>query len=124
MPGRARAIFDKFAFFLPPNNKNIGYPIAGPDNELGRVTGATTGSGTDRCPALGCTTCWWTKRAFTTRFRSRLRRSAQDLIDELRQRATEFLPPPFSDILAGINRPSSRRSTTTSRRRWCTAASR
>src|SRR5258708_16840687 len=28
------AVFDKFAFFLPPHNKNIGYPIAGPDNDL------------------------------------------------------------------------------------------
>lgn len=28
------AIFDKFAFFLPPHNKNIGYPIAGPNNDL------------------------------------------------------------------------------------------
>jgi 2-polyprenyl-6-methoxyphenol hydroxylase-like FAD-dependent oxidoreductase len=28
------AVFDKFAFFLPPCNKNIGYPIAGPDNDL------------------------------------------------------------------------------------------
>jgi 2-polyprenyl-6-methoxyphenol hydroxylase-like FAD-dependent oxidoreductase len=28
------AVFDKFAFFLPPYNKNIGYPIAGPDNDL------------------------------------------------------------------------------------------
>jgi 2-polyprenyl-6-methoxyphenol hydroxylase-like FAD-dependent oxidoreductase len=28
------AIFDKFAFFLPPNNKNIGYPIAGQNNDL------------------------------------------------------------------------------------------
>ena len=29
-----RAIFDKLAFYLPPHNKVIGYPIAGPDNDL------------------------------------------------------------------------------------------
>src|SRR5260370_4599461 len=28
------AVFNKFAFFLPPHNKNIGYPIAGPNNDL------------------------------------------------------------------------------------------
>jgi hypothetical protein len=29
-----RVIFDKLAFYLPPHNKVIGYPIAGPDNDL------------------------------------------------------------------------------------------
>ncbi|GAB7544525.1 FAD binding domain-containing protein [Cupriavidus sp. 8B] len=33
-PEAHAALFDKFAFFLPPNNKNIGYPIAGPNNDL------------------------------------------------------------------------------------------
>ena len=28
------AIFEKFAFFLPPHNEVIGYPIAGPNNDL------------------------------------------------------------------------------------------
>ena len=69
------AIFDKFAFFLPLYNKNIGYPIAGPDNDCGPVIVAGTGSGI--APSIGprWTICWSTRTGCATPYRYPRRRS-------------------------------------------------
>jgi 2-polyprenyl-6-methoxyphenol hydroxylase-like FAD-dependent oxidoreductase len=100
-----RAIFDKLAFYLPPHNKVIGYPIAGPDNDLR--------AGHRRFNWV------WYRRLPGSQLPDMLRdedgvqydlaipppKVRQDLIDGLRRDADEFLPRPFSDILASIMRP-------------------
>ena len=100
-----RAVFDKLAFYLPPHNKVIGYPIAGPDNDLR--------------PGYRRFNWVWYRQLPASRLHDMLRgddgvhyevsipppQVRQDLIDELRQAATEFLPRAFSDILACIKRP-------------------
>jgi 2-polyprenyl-6-methoxyphenol hydroxylase-like FAD-dependent oxidoreductase len=100
-----RAIFDKLAFYLPPHNKVIGYPIAGPDNDLR--------------PGHRRFNWVWYRPLPAARLQDMLRgedgvqyevsipppQVRQDLIDELRQAAMEFLPRTFSDILACIKRP-------------------
>jgi 2-polyprenyl-6-methoxyphenol hydroxylase-like FAD-dependent oxidoreductase len=100
-----RAIFDKLAFYLPPHNKVIGYPIAGPDNDLR--------------PGHRRFNWVWYRPLPASRLQEMLRgedgvqyevsipppQVRQDLIDALRQAATEFLPRAFSDILACIKRP-------------------
>lgn len=100
-----RTVFDKLAFYLPPHNKVIGYPIAGPDNDLR--------------PGYRRFNWVWYRQLPASRLHDMLRgddgvhyevsipppQVRQDLIDELRQAATEFLPRAFSDILACIKRP-------------------
>jgi 2-polyprenyl-6-methoxyphenol hydroxylase-like FAD-dependent oxidoreductase len=99
------AIFDKFAFFLPPNNKNIGYPIAGPNNDL----------------RLGHRRFnWvWYRAADQSELDDMLvdqegvrhalsippPRVRADLITRLKDDARHFLPPPMRDILACIAKP-------------------
>jgi 2-polyprenyl-6-methoxyphenol hydroxylase-like FAD-dependent oxidoreductase len=58
IPREAReAVFEKFAFFLPPHNKNTVYPIAGPDNDLRPGHRRCNRSGIGRSPTPISTTC-------------------------------------------------------------------
>jgi 2-polyprenyl-6-methoxyphenol hydroxylase-like FAD-dependent oxidoreductase len=106
MPATAhRAIFDKLAFYLPPHNKVIGYPIAGPDNDLR--------------PEHRRFNWVWYRPLSTSRLPEMLRgedgvqyeisippkQVRHELIARLRHAAADFLPRPFSDILACIKRP-------------------
>ena len=100
-----RAIFDKLAFYLPPHNKVIGYPIAGPDNDL-RV-------GHRRFNWV------WYRPLPGTLLPDMLRdkegiqydlsipppQVRQELIDELRRAGAAFLPSAFNDVLTSIKRP-------------------
>lgn len=100
-----RAVFDKLAFYLPPHNKVIGYPIAGPDNDLR--------AGHRRFNWV------WYRPAPSSQLHDMLRdedgvqydvsipppKVRQELIDELRRAGDAFLPPAFNDILASIERP-------------------
>jgi len=104
-PEVRNAIFDKFAFFLPPCNEVIGYPIAGPGNNLE--------VGERRFNWV------WYRRADPDQLRSMLvgedgvrydvsippPRIRSDLIDSLKADAKDFLPWPFYDSLLGIERP-------------------
>ena len=47
-PAIHRELFDYMTFCLPPGEQFLGYPVAGPDNDLRPVTAATTWSGTVR----------------------------------------------------------------------------
>jgi 2-polyprenyl-6-methoxyphenol hydroxylase-like FAD-dependent oxidoreductase len=103
--GAHQAIFDKLAFYLPPHNKVIGYPIAGSDNDLR--------------PGYRRFNWVWYRPLPASQLPGMLRgedgveyelsipppQVRHDLIDELRQAATEFLPRAFSEILARIKRP-------------------
>jgi len=100
-----RAIFDKLAFYLPPHNKVIGYPIAGPDNDLR--------------PRHRRFNWVWYRPLPGALLQDMLRdedgvaydvsipppKVRRDLIDELRRAGDAFLPPAFNDILARIERP-------------------
>jgi 2-polyprenyl-6-methoxyphenol hydroxylase-like FAD-dependent oxidoreductase len=100
-----RAIFDKLAFYLPPHNKVIGYPIAGSDNDLR--------AGHRRFNWV------WYRPLPGPLLRDMLRdeegveydlsipppKVRQELIDELRRAGDGFLPPTFNDILSSIKRP-------------------
>jgi 2-polyprenyl-6-methoxyphenol hydroxylase-like FAD-dependent oxidoreductase len=56
-PEAHAAVFEKFAFFLPPNNKNLVYPIGGPITIFVRVIVVPTGSGIDRSRTPISATC-------------------------------------------------------------------
>ncbi|MGF6781406.1 FAD binding domain-containing protein [Paraburkholderia sp. GAS334] len=106
MPKSAKdTIFDKFAFFLPPNNKIIGYPIPGQDHALE--------PGHRRYNWV-----WYRpvdKEALETMLVDESgayhpvsispAKVRQDLIDEIKRAAKAQLPPSFSDTLAAIARP-------------------
>ena len=99
------AIFDKFAFFLPPNNKNIGYPIAGRNNDLR--------------PGHRRFNWVWYRTADRSELDDMLvdedgvRHSLSvpppkvraDLIARLKNDARHFLPPAMCDALACIAKP-------------------
>ena len=99
------AVFEKFAFFLPPNNKNIVYPIAGPDNDLR--------------PGHRCSNWVWYRVVVDSDLGDMLTDSdgvrfdmsipppkvRDDLIDRLRKDARGFLPAPMRDILECIPKP-------------------
>jgi 2-polyprenyl-6-methoxyphenol hydroxylase-like FAD-dependent oxidoreductase len=99
------AIFDKFAFFLPPNNKNIGYPIAGQNNDLR--------------PGYRRFNWVWYRAASESELDDMLvdkdgvkhalsippPKVRADLIARLKHDARHFLPPPMRDILACIAKP-------------------
>ena len=106
MPRSARdTIFDKFAFFLPPNNKIIGYPIPGQDHALE--------------PGRRRYNWVWYRPVDKATLQTMLvdesgayhpisispQKVRQDLIDELKLAAKDQLPPSFSDTLAAIPRP-------------------
>ncbi|SAL36203.1 monooxygenase, FAD-binding [Caballeronia sordidicola] len=106
MPLSAKqTIFDKFAFFLPPKNKIIGYPIPGTDHALE--------AGRRRFN-------WVWYRPVDPRTLEDMLVDEQGnhhpvsippplvrqaLIDELKQAAATTLPPSFSDTLSVIPRP-------------------
>ena len=99
------AIFEKFAFFLPAHNEIIGYPIAGPNNDLRE--------GSRRFNWV------WYRRADAELLKSMLvdeeglqydvsippPKIRRDVIDGLKSDAKGFLPWPFYESLLGIDRP-------------------
>jgi 2-polyprenyl-6-methoxyphenol hydroxylase-like FAD-dependent oxidoreductase len=106
MPKSARdTIFDKFAFFLPPNNKIIGYPIPGLDHALE--------------PGRRRYNWVWYRPVDKETLETMLvdengtyhpisiapPKVRQDLIDEIKRAAKDRLPPSFSDTLMAIPRP-------------------
>jgi 2-polyprenyl-6-methoxyphenol hydroxylase-like FAD-dependent oxidoreductase len=104
-PETHRAIFNTFAFYLPPNNKNIGYPIAGPDNDLR--------------PGHRRYNWVWYRPVPAPQLKDMLRGSdgmqyeislpppkvRQELIDALKRDAREFLTPAMRDMLEVIDKP-------------------
>jgi 2-polyprenyl-6-methoxyphenol hydroxylase-like FAD-dependent oxidoreductase len=104
-PAAHAAVFDKFAFFLPPNNKNMGYPIAGANNDLR--------TGDRRYNWV------WYRPAPENELDQMLLDSdglrhdltipppkiRADIIQRLKDDARGFLPPPMRDILQCIRRP-------------------
>jgi 2-polyprenyl-6-methoxyphenol hydroxylase-like FAD-dependent oxidoreductase len=104
-PETHAAVFEKFAFFLPPNNKNMGYPIAGANNDL--RTGHRRYN-------------WvWYRAVSETALDQMLVDSdgvrhdltipppkvREDVIQRLKDDARGFLPPPMCEILQRIRRP-------------------
>jgi 2-polyprenyl-6-methoxyphenol hydroxylase-like FAD-dependent oxidoreductase len=99
------AVFDKLAFFLPPHNKNIVYPIAGPDNDLR--------------PSHRRSNWVWYRPVEEPDLDDMLTDSdgvhfdmsipppkvREDLIDLLKDDARDFLPPPMREILTCISKP-------------------
>jgi 2-polyprenyl-6-methoxyphenol hydroxylase-like FAD-dependent oxidoreductase len=99
------AIFDRLVFYLPPYNKVIGYPIAGPDNDLR--------FGHRRFNWV------WYRPLSRSLLPDMLRDEAgvqydvsipppkvrQELINELRRCGAEVLPRALNDVLASIKRP-------------------
>jgi 2-polyprenyl-6-methoxyphenol hydroxylase-like FAD-dependent oxidoreductase len=104
-PEAHKAIFNTFAFYLPPNNKNIGYPIAGPDNDLR--------------PGHRRYNWVWYRPVPASRLNDMLRGSdgvqyevslpppkvRQELIEQLKRDAREFLTPAMREILEVIDKP-------------------
>lgn len=99
------AIFDKFAFFLPPHNKNIGYPIAGPDNDLR--------------PGHRRWNWVWYRAVSNSDLNDMLvdeeggyhavsippPKVRRDVIARLKEDARHFLPPPMWQILSCVSKP-------------------
>jgi 2-polyprenyl-6-methoxyphenol hydroxylase-like FAD-dependent oxidoreductase len=99
------AVFDKFAFFLPPHNKNIGYPIAGPDNDLR--------------PGHRRWNWVWYRAASQAELDDMLvdeegvyhtisippPKVRRDVIARLKDDARNFLPPPMWEILSRVSKP-------------------
>ena len=99
------AVFDKFAFFLPPYNKNIGYPIAGPDNDLR--------------PGHRRWNWVWYRAVSKPDLDDMLvddegvyhavsippPKVRADVIARLKEDARDFLPPPMRDILFCVSKP-------------------
>ncbi len=100
-----RAIFDKLAFYLPPHNKVIGYPIAGPDNDL-RV-GHRRFNWVWYRPLPGPLLPGMLRDEDDVEYGLSIPppKVRGELIDELRRAGDEFLPPAFNDVLATIKRP-------------------
>lgn len=106
------AVFEKFAFFLPPNNKNIVYPIAGPNNDLR--------------PGHRRSNWVWYRMVVDSELDDVLTdgdgvrfdlsippaKVRDDLIERLREDARGFLPAPMRDILECIPKRWSPPSTT------------
>jgi 2-polyprenyl-6-methoxyphenol hydroxylase-like FAD-dependent oxidoreductase len=106
IPARAhRAMFDKLAFYLPPHNKVIGYPIAGPDNDL-RV-GHRRFNWVWYRPLPGDLLADMLRGEDGIQYDLSIPppKVRQELIDELRRAGDAFLPSAFSDVLASIKRP-------------------
>jgi 2-polyprenyl-6-methoxyphenol hydroxylase-like FAD-dependent oxidoreductase len=106
IPQAARdAIFNTFAFFLPPRNKNIGYPIAGPGNNLnvgGRrynwVWYRPVDTDTLNDMLIGSDGVAYELSVPPPKVRD-------DLIAQLRSDADAMLPPPMRDTLNCVSRP-------------------
>jgi 2-polyprenyl-6-methoxyphenol hydroxylase-like FAD-dependent oxidoreductase len=104
-PAAHRAIFDKLAFYLPPRNKVIGYPIAGPDNDL--RTGHRRFNWVWYRPLPGSQLPDMLRDDDGVQYDVAIPppKVRQELIDELRRAGDAFLPSAFNDILATIKRP-------------------
>lgn len=106
MPKSARdAIFDKFAFFLPPNNKILGYPIPGQNHALkpghrryNWVWYRPVDKETLETMLVDESGTYYPISISPQKIR-------QDLIDEIKRAAKDQLPPSFTDTLATIPRP-------------------
>ena len=100
-----RAVFDKLAFYLPPHNKVIGYPIAGPDNDL-RI-GRRRFNWVWYRPLPGSLLPDMLRDEDGVAYDLSIPppKVRRELIEELRRSAHAFLPTAFSDILASIKRP-------------------
>ncbi|WP_024520439.1 FAD binding domain-containing protein [Bradyrhizobium sp. Tv2a-2] len=99
------AVFEKFAFFLPPQNKNIGYPIAGPNNDLR--------------PGHRRWNWVWYRAVARAELDDMLvdeqgvhhavsippPKVRSDVIARLRKDARDFLPPPMLEILSRVSKP-------------------
>ena len=99
------AIFDKFAFFLPPKNKNIGYPIAGPDNDLRaghRRFNWVWYRAVDKAELADMLVDEDGVRHSLTIPPPKVR---AQLIARLKNDARHILPPPMRDILSCIEKP-------------------
>lgn len=100
-----RAIFDKFAFFLPPNNKNIGYPIAGPDNDLRPGHRRFNWVWYRPVPEHQLASMLVDSEGVRYELSIPPPKVRQDLIDELKAAARATLPAPMRDMLMCIDRP-------------------
>lgn len=104
-PEAHAAVFDKFTFFLPPNNKNLGYPIAGANNDLRpghrRYNWvwyrAVEKSGLDDM-LTGSDGVSYDMTIPPPKIRD-------DVIERLKRDSENFLPTPMRDILLCIRRP-------------------
>ena len=99
------AIFDKFAFFLPPNNKNIGYPIAGPDNDL--RPGHRRFNWVWYRPVPESQLAGMLVDSDGVRYELSIPppKVRQELVDELKSAARALLPPAMREMLMCIERP-------------------
>jgi 2-polyprenyl-6-methoxyphenol hydroxylase-like FAD-dependent oxidoreductase len=100
-----RAIFDRLAFYLPPHNKVIGYPIAGRDNDLRPSHRRFNWVWYRPVPASCLPDMLRGEDGVQYEISIPPPQVRQDLVEGLRLAATEFLPRPFSDILACVKRP-------------------
>jgi len=106
MPKSARdTIFDKFAFFLPPNNKIIGYPIPGQDHALEPGRRRYNWVWYRPVDRETLETMLVDESGTYHRLSIAPPKIRQDLIDEIKRAAQDQLPPSFSDTLMAIPRP-------------------
>jgi 2-polyprenyl-6-methoxyphenol hydroxylase-like FAD-dependent oxidoreductase len=99
------AVFEQFAFFLPPHNKNIVYPIAGTNNDLR--------PGHRRCnwvwyrPVVGSALDDMLTDSNGVRYDMSIPppKVREDLIEQLKEDARGFLPAPMLAILDCISKP-------------------
>jgi 2-polyprenyl-6-methoxyphenol hydroxylase-like FAD-dependent oxidoreductase len=104
-PDAHSAIFDKFAFFLPPNNKNIGYPIAGPDNDLRPGHRRFNWVWYRPVPEIELADMLVDSDGVRYELSIPPPKVRQELIDELKAAARAMLPAPMRDMLMCIERP-------------------
>jgi 2-polyprenyl-6-methoxyphenol hydroxylase-like FAD-dependent oxidoreductase len=99
------AVFEKFAFFLPPNNKNLVYPIAGSDNDL--RPGHRRSNWVWYRPVADADLDDMLTDSDGVRYNVSIPppKVRDDLIARLREEARGFLPPPMRDILICIPKP-------------------
>ncbi|HLG84140.1 MAG TPA: FAD binding domain-containing protein [Bradyrhizobium sp.] len=99
------AIFDKFAFFLPPHNKNIGYPIAGPDNDLRPGHRRWNWVWYRAVPQAQLDDMLVDEDGVHHAVSIPPPKVRSDVIARLRKDAQNFLPPPMLDILSCVAKP-------------------
>lgn len=99
------AVFDKFAFFLPPCNKNIGYPIAGPDNDLRPGHRRWNWVWYRAVPKPDLDDMLVDEEGVYHAISIPPPKVRADLIARLKEDARHFLPPPMRDILFCVAQP-------------------
>jgi 2-polyprenyl-6-methoxyphenol hydroxylase-like FAD-dependent oxidoreductase len=99
------AVFEKFAFFLPPHNKNIVYPIAGTNNDL--RPGHRRSNWVWYRPVVDSDLDDMLTDSDGVRYDMSIPppKVRDDLIERLREDARGFLPAPMLDILDCISKP-------------------